>query len=164
MPEQRLELLQLVDVQLGELLDPLLAERRQPQPHDARVVIVTVALDETAGLRAVDELDGAVMPEQQVRRQLADRRAAVVVVTLDREQQLVLRMGQTDGSRLGLAPAVEASQRRAERQQRRIVELRSPRHLPTLANIGLYWPASPCGLPGMAPSDPDCPISPGSGP
>jgi hypothetical protein len=76
MSQQRRELLELLDVQMGELLDAASPLIGQLEAHHPGVVAVAVALDETACLGAVDELDGAVVAEEEVRRDVADRRPA----------------------------------------------------------------------------------------
>ncbi len=59
------------------------------EAHGSVVVGVGQAVDEAAALGAVDELDHAVVAEQQVIGNVADGRVAVVAA--DRQQQLVLR-------------------------------------------------------------------------
>jgi hypothetical protein len=122
-----------------ERLEAPRALRSEAKAHDAVVVGVALTRDEASALSAVDEANGAVVPEQEVVGDLADggRRigavaamaavaavamvaavakvaamaavAAVGAMAADREQQLVLGGGEAGGARLLLAPAEEAA-------------------------------------------------------
>jgi hypothetical protein len=107
---------ELLEVGAGEGLDPSLADWGEQQPHDPLVVVVVHALDEPGGDGAVHELDDAVMAQEQVVGDLADRRRAAAVAA-DCEEQLVLGRRQSDLLGLVLAPSLEAAQPVAEREQ-----------------------------------------------
>jgi hypothetical protein len=66
---------------------------------------------------AIDELNRAVVPDQQAGGQLADGRAAGIGVDAQDQQHLVLGRGQAGRSRLLLAPAEEPPQRHPEGEQ-----------------------------------------------
>jgi len=78
----------------------------QPQPHDAVIVVVGDLLDQSRSESTSDEFDRAVVAEEQMSGDVADRRClgrrgpAVAgfgaAVASDREQQLVLGRGQPD--------------------------------------------------------------------
>jgi CIC family chloride channel protein len=92
--------------------------------HDAMVVLVRGPSDQPGLLGTVDQLDGRVVPQQEVFGKVADRRLAIV--PSDRQQELVLRGGQADLLGLALAPPEEAAQAVTEPQQLgvlRIVEV-----------------------------------------
>ena len=72
-------------------------------------------LDQSGGDCSVDELDDAVVSQQQVLGHLPDRRR--LAVAPNGQQQLVLRSGEPDGLRLLLAPMLKAAQAVPERQQ-----------------------------------------------
>jgi len=99
----------------GERLDSLGTCRRQAKAHDPLVVVVVDALDEPTGDGAVDELDHAVVAQQQVVGDLSDRRRRAVAAY--REQELVLCAGQADGFGLLLAPPLEAAEPITEGEQ-----------------------------------------------
>ena len=65
-------------------------------------------LDQTGCGCSVDELDNAVVSQQQVLGHLPDR--GRLAVASNGEQQLVLRSGEPDGLCLVLAPVLEAAQ------------------------------------------------------
>ena len=64
-------------------------------------------LDQAGSDCSVDQLDDAVVSQQQMLGHLADRRRLAVAPY--REQQLVLRAGEPDGPCLLLAPVLEAA-------------------------------------------------------
>src|SRR3954452_6662905 len=135
MAQQRLELVQLVQMQLRQACDGLFAGPGQLHPHHSAVAVVLRPVDEPGRLGAVDELHGAVVSKEQVLRDLADGRPAPAVVALYRQEQLVLRGGQAGRLGLLLAPPVEPAQRRTEGQQGRVVGLPRGCHRTMLAKM-----------------------------
>jgi nucleotide-binding universal stress UspA family protein len=99
--------------------DPLAPEGGEVEADDALVVAVRDALDQTGGDGPVDELDGAVVSQQQVAGDVTDRRWRAV--TPDGEEQLVLRAGEPDRVGPLLAPALERAQPVPEREEASVV-------------------------------------------
>jgi hypothetical protein len=95
----------------------------EAEPDRPRVVGVLAALDQARRHRTVDQLDRAVVADQQVAGDVADGRARRVAVATDREQELVLRRGQPGGDGPVGAPAKEPSQPGAEVEQPLVVPL-----------------------------------------
>ena len=81
------------------------------------VVVVPHASQQPGRLGAIDEAHDAVVAQKQGVCDVADLRPLRVVVAPHREQQLVLRRGQTCRSRLRLAPVLEATQPGAQREE-----------------------------------------------
>ena len=79
------------------------------------VVVVTSSFEQSGGDGPIDELDDAVMAQEQVIGDVTDRGWRAVAA--DREQELVLRTGETGRLGLFVAPVLEAAQTVAERQQ-----------------------------------------------
>ena len=79
------------------------------------------APDETGGGRPVDELDSAVVAQEQVLGDVGDRGSSGVVVATHGEHQLVLCRGQPDRFRLLLTEPFEAAKPGPELQQSLIV-------------------------------------------
>lgn len=73
------------------------------------VVFVSDPTDEPRGVTTIDETDSAVVEKEQVVSYFSDRRATMVGVSPDREQELVLCRCEPCGTRLALAPAFEMS-------------------------------------------------------
>jgi hypothetical protein len=92
-------------VERGELLKTTFSEGRQLEADYALVMWVAGAFHQARGGRPVDELDGAVVAEEQVPCDLTDGRSPRVVVAADGEQELVLGGGEADGGRLPPAPS-----------------------------------------------------------
>lgn len=113
--ELRPETGQLVEVHSAECRQLVGPERGEPDAHHAVVDLVGESFDEPRALGAIDEPDHAVVPEQEVIGELADRGRSSVAT--DGEEQLVLRRGQADVRCLRLAPAQKASQPIAELEQ-----------------------------------------------
>jgi hypothetical protein len=86
----------------------------EADPDEAAGVVIAPSLHQPGRLGAVDQLDGAVMTEQQVAGQVADGRAAPSAVAFDCQQQLMLGRSQADVARLSLGPVLEAAQASAE--------------------------------------------------
>jgi len=53
--------LELLDVQGGEGLDPLRAQRRQSQSYDPVIITIASPDDETRAISAIDQFDCAVV-------------------------------------------------------------------------------------------------------
>lgn len=111
-------------MQLRERLEFAPPEGREHQPHGASVPLVASANDQTGRHGPIDELDGAVVPQEQMVRHRRDRRAEGVPVPADREEQLVLGRGQSlrTGS-LG-APAQEPAKAVPEPQELLVLPFR----------------------------------------
>lgn len=89
------------------------AAGREPETDDTMVLGVLGALEQPGRDGAVDQADGAVVPEEQVIGDVSDGRSGRVVMTSDREQELMLGGGEAGGAGVLLAPAQEAPQIRA---------------------------------------------------
>ena len=74
----------------GQLVQPVLAVGGEADAGEAAVAAVAPPFDQPAGFGAVDQLDRAVRPQQQVAGQVADGRAGLPAVALDGQQQLML--------------------------------------------------------------------------
>jgi hypothetical protein len=99
----------------GQGLDPPRAQVGELESHDSLVMLVIDALHQSSADGAVDELDDAVVPEQEVLGDFPDRRRRAMPA--DREQELVLGAGEPDGLGLRFAPVLEPAQPVAEIQQ-----------------------------------------------
>src|SRR4029079_5796789 len=87
---------------------------RDLNTHQPVVQRVRAGPNEPGLLGAVDELARAVMPEEELLRDLADRRGNIAAQALHHDQQLVLR--RCDALRLGsiVAPSEEPTRRGPE--------------------------------------------------
>lgn len=85
--------------------------------HERMAARVAPTHDQTSSLRAIDETNNAVVAQHQRLRQLTDRRPAGRAATPYREQQLMLRRGQTPPFSLLPTPMQEATQARAQLQE-----------------------------------------------
>ena len=97
------------------------AVRREHEPDLALVGAIRAALDEPRGHGPVDELDRAVVAQQEVVRHVPHRRTVGVTVTAHGQEELVLRGGQPGGPRLLLAPPQEPPQAGPELEQPGVV-------------------------------------------
>lgn len=97
-----------------ELGDP---GRGQGDPHNASADWVGIALDQSVPRGTVYQPTSAVVPQDEVVGELADRRPGGIWVASDREQQLVLGAREADPLGLLLAPAQKAPQSRAQLEQ-----------------------------------------------
>jgi hypothetical protein len=79
----------------------------QGQAHRSGKVTVGIPLDQTGGLRTINESDRAVVAQQEVVRDIADRGTGWIWMAPDGKQQLVLSGRQILRPRLLLAPAQE---------------------------------------------------------
>jgi hypothetical protein len=101
----------------GQATQLLGTSSRQSEPDAAVIVAVALATDEPGALSAVDEADGAVVPEQELLGDVADGRPAAIRVAADDQEELMLSGRQPDDLGLLFAPAQEAAEPRAELQQ-----------------------------------------------
>jgi hypothetical protein len=108
---------QLDQVSRSQVVEDSLAPAGQPDPDEPAVAGVGGSLHQASRLRAIDQLDRAVMPQQQVAREVSDRRRLGAGMALDRDQELMLDMSQPGLASLILAPPLEPAQAAAERQQ-----------------------------------------------
>src|SRR5215831_12503348 len=115
--QDRGQAVQLDQVSRSQFVQDSLAPVGQPDPDEPAVAGVGGSLHKAGQLRAVDQLDRAVMPQQEVAREVSDGRRRAAGMALDRDQQLMLDMGQPGLSGLVLAPSFEPAQAAAERQQ-----------------------------------------------
>ena len=97
--------------------EPLFADAGEADPYHPAVTLVGTALHEGRGFGPVDEFDCAVMAHQEVARHVADGWRLAARVTLDRQQQLMLRGRQAGLPGACLAPAEELPQAGPEREQ-----------------------------------------------
>lgn len=111
---QAVQLYQVCRSELGE--DPITLGG-QPDPDQPRVAAVGDPAHEASGLRPVDELDRAVVPQQQIVGEVADGRRLATRVALDGDQKLVLYVRQAGRPGLVLAPPLEPAQAVTKRQQ-----------------------------------------------
>lgn len=123
-------MLELVEVGGGQAVQAFLAIGGEPDAGKAPVVVVAPSLHQLGRLGAVNQLDGAVMTQQQIAGEIPDGRALRSWVALDRQQQLVLGRCQADLARLGLAPVQEPAQAGPECQQVLVVVLGQLTHIP----------------------------------
>jgi hypothetical protein len=110
--------------------ETLLALACQPEADHTVITRVADAFDEACSGTAVDELDGAVVAQQQMLGDVTDRRtvgrAESGVMTTHGEEQLVLGGGEAHPPRLGLAPAEESAQTVTEVEEAGEVGVRQP--------------------------------------
>ena len=104
-----------------ESLEAARAFGREHQAHHPLVVAIAPANNEPGRLRAVDQLDGAVMTKQQRGRDIANGRTTWIAAPADGQQELMLRGSESRTRGLFLTPAKEATQPDPERQQPLVV-------------------------------------------
>ena len=110
-----LEAAQLVDVEGRELAEARLTLGAEGEAHDSVIVRVDRTRDESGPLGAANQLDDAVVAQQEMVGDVSDRRRSVV--TPDGQQQLMLGRCEADGPGLPLRPPFEATQGVAEGEQ-----------------------------------------------
>lgn len=118
----------------GELLQDTSAGRCERQAHDPAVVSIDRTHHVPAALGPIDELDHAVVLQQQVVGQFGHRRRGIAVVPADGQQQLMLLRSESGSVGLLVAPVQEAPHRRAKPQQVTVLLIVEPvtRHTRTL--------------------------------
>jgi hypothetical protein len=107
----------------AELAEATGTEVREVQPHEPVIVVVDSAPNEPCGFGPIDEPNGAVMSKQQRLGHIADRRAARLPTSTDRQEELMLGRRQPYCNGLFLAPVQEATQTGAELEEALIVAL-----------------------------------------
>jgi hypothetical protein len=117
------------------------------EPDNSVIRVVTTANDQASPLGAVGQLDGGVVPDEQLVRSLAHRRALRVGVAAYGEKKLVLARGHPARGCLFGAPALETAQRGAHREQAGVVGAADP-----LACACAMRQCSPQGPPGSGDS------------
>ena len=85
------------------------------EADDSLIALIADPLDQAGPHGTVDELDDAVMTQEEVLCDIPDGRCTGVAS--HREEQLVLCRGQADAPRLGLAPVQEATKAVAELEE-----------------------------------------------
>jgi len=111
------ELDQLFEVSSGELIEQPLSFRGEHEVHDPPVVLIHPPPHEPSLFGSIDELDRAVVAQEEMVGDVADGGRRLVFVAADGEEQLVLLPGETGGAGLLVAPVQEAAQRRAEAEE-----------------------------------------------
>lgn len=115
-------MLQLVEVRGGERRDVSCAAAGQVQTDNSMVARIDAACDQPRQLGTVDEPHDAVVAQQQVIGDIADRRGAAGMPAY-REQQLILGGRDAGGNRLLFAPVDEASELIAKGQEALVVRV-----------------------------------------
>src|SRR5579871_941504 len=133
--ERRRQATELAEVRPGEPPEHGVAVRRRPHAHQPTVGGVGHAAHETGGDGAVDQLDDAVVAEQEVLREVADGRPATVIVPAHGQEELVLGARKAGGGGLLLTPSLEAPQPGPELQEP-CVALVGERLPPTSRRLG----------------------------
>jgi hypothetical protein len=100
-----------------EPVEKATAGGREGEADHAAVVRVDEALHEAGDLGPIDQLDGAVVAQEEVVGDVADGGRVGPGMAADGEQQLVLLGGEPDGGRLLTTPVQELAQCRAEGEQ-----------------------------------------------
>jgi len=121
---------ELGNVQLGERLEHLFPTGSQLEAYDAAVLAVLDPPGPAPGLDPVREFHGRVVAEKKVIGDVADGRTVRVVVPADREQQLVLHVGEAHSPGLLLAPVIEATQVGTKGEEISIFSVGQPGHVP----------------------------------
>ena len=96
------------------------------QPDDAVIVAILTAPDEPRVRGAVDELHCAVVAEEEVVGDVADRGTARITMAPDRQQQLVLCRRDALGLRSLFAPTQEPAETGAELEQALVFGVADP--------------------------------------
>lgn len=85
---------------------------RQADPHNAHVVRVVYADDESRSLGPVDKANNGVVANHEVLREIGDCRPSSAAVAADRKQQLVHRRRKTCLSGCTFAPSKKSAKSR----------------------------------------------------
>lgn len=116
----------------GQSIEHTPAGRGQLQAHDSAIINVVGSLHEAGVLGSIDELDEAVMLQQQRRSDVTDGRGRTPArVAADGEHQLVLLRGDPFRGCLLIAPVEKTPQGGAEPKQVAIllvIEARGDHH------------------------------------
>jgi hypothetical protein len=91
--------------------------RCQAQSDDAVIVEVALTADESGGLGAIHETDGAVVSQEKVFGDVPDRRPSRIGMPSHDEEQLMLRRRQADRTGLLFTPAQKTTKGGAKREQ-----------------------------------------------
>lgn len=91
--ELRTQSPQLDDMERGQAVEPFAAAGGKADPHDPLVGPIGMAANQPDGFRTVDEAHHAVVAQQHLLRQLADRWSCRAAPTADGQQKLMLRRG-----------------------------------------------------------------------
>lgn len=128
-------------MQGGERPELVLPEGREADPDHPSIAGDRSFPDHKAsGDRAIDQLDHAVVPQEQVIGDVADRRTMRMLVTADREQELMLRRGQSSSRRLIRAPTQEPSQAVAEPEELGVLVVPDPSRHSNIASGYIVCP------------------------
>ena len=111
------EIMQPVQVSLGQLLENPVSIPGQPDAYDPAIRTVRRPLHHAGGLGTVDKFHRAVRPEQEVAGEVANGGRLVSRMSLDRDQQLMLDVSQASSLRLVFAPPLEFAQGDTEIKQ-----------------------------------------------
>jgi hypothetical protein len=112
---------EFLEVQFAEGVELARALAGEVQADHALVVGVGLASHQSGGLGAVDQFDGAVVAQQQVVGNVADRGSPTIGVAADGEQELMLPRGQAGCLGLLFAPSQEAAQSGTEAEKPLVV-------------------------------------------
>ena len=107
----------------AELAEASAPERGQGEPHHALVVGIGPAPDETGRLGPVHESDGTVMPEQEGFGDVANGGILGILVSTDREEELMLSGGEPRCGGLFVAPVQESAESGAEVEKSLVVSV-----------------------------------------
>ena len=119
--QQGAESREFLEVVSAESTEAPVAECCQAQSYDAVVVAVGSAPYEVGRFGSVNETDRAVMTQHQHFSDVTDGRAPPILVSTDREHQLMLSGGQTSREGLFLTPVQETAETDAELEQAFVV-------------------------------------------
>ena len=95
---------ELLEVGGGEPIEHPMTFRRELQAHQAPIFSVAITVHEAGPLGSVDELDRAVVTEQQVAGDVADRWIVRPVVAAHGQEELMLLARQSRSGGLVLTP------------------------------------------------------------
>jgi hypothetical protein len=119
----RAEPVELLEVSPAQLVQAPAAQWRQAESHDALIATIGSTADEPGSFGPVDELDRAVMPEQQALGNVSNGRPLPILVTAYRKQELVLCRREPDGRGLLFAPMEKAAEAGAELEEALVVSV-----------------------------------------
>lgn len=111
------QFVQFLEVSDGQSFEHPATLPREYNAHDATIVGVAAAFYEPGVFGPVDQLDGAVMSQQQCIADAPDGGAVDVLAAADHQQQLMLSRRETGFLGLFLAPMQEAPQPEPEGEE-----------------------------------------------